>query len=91
MSHIKKEMQAPPPRSGNWEGLAPQRFYPYVPSKTRQKQREHGEGQMRRLETPSGIEGLTFDQAGRPVWRDPRLAFHSKGEVPQVEHVESSK
>jgi hypothetical protein len=32
-----------------------------------------GSGGLVRVETPTHIPGLTFDQAGRPVWRDPQL------------------
>jgi hypothetical protein len=68
MSHIKKEMQTPPPRSGNWEGLAPQRFEPYEHvQKSNRRQKQSDGGPIKRSETPSGIEGLSFDQAGRPV------------------------
>jgi hypothetical protein len=57
---------APPARSGNWDGLAPQRPDPYVP-KERQVEEDQGNGAPLRKETQSGIPGLTYDHAGRPV------------------------
>jgi hypothetical protein len=66
MGGCKKEMRAPPARPGNWEAFAPQPFEPYV-QKPQQRQRRTDGGPIKRFETPSIIEGLTFDQAGRPV------------------------
>ena len=66
VSHLKKEMLAPPAQSGNWEGLNPQRPDPYVPRQKRTEMQNDG-GPIQRKETPSGIPGLTYDQGGRPV------------------------
>jgi hypothetical protein len=71
---MEAEMKTPPPRSGNWEGLGPQRPEPYAPHKEREKQQSQmkevneGNGVPLRKETQSGIPGLTYDQAGRPVY-----------------------
>lgn len=65
MARMKAEMVSPPPRSGNWEDLAPRRPDPYVPKEKRQT--EEGSGAPLRKETESGIPGLTYDQSGRPV------------------------
>ena len=71
VSHLKKEMVSPPARSGNWEGLAPQRLEAHAPrekSHKLQSQSHAGNGSaLERRETPSGISGLTYDHAGRPV------------------------
>lgn len=72
MTRLKKEMVAPPPHSGNWEGLAPQRpQYSYTQrerSRERQQMVKAANGvPLGRRETPSGIPGLTYDYAGRPV------------------------
>lgn len=66
ISHIKKEMRAPPARPGNWEGLNPQRPEPYVPRRNQTEMQNDG-SPIQRKETPSGIQGLTYDHAGRPV------------------------
>jgi hypothetical protein len=66
VSRMKKEMQAPPVQPGNWEGLEPQRPEPYVPRSNRREMKTDG-GPIQRKETPSGMPGLTYDQAGRPV------------------------
>ena len=66
ISHLEKEMRAPPARPGNWKGLGPQRPEPYVP-RSGQREMQTDEGVVQRKETPSGIPGLTYDQAGRPV------------------------
>jgi len=76
LTRLSAEMKAPPPRSSNWDSLSPQRPTAYVPEK-QQKQRSLGNGEpLGRMETPSGIPGLTYDAAGRPVWVSPirRLA-----------------
>ncbi|KAA8572217.1 hypothetical protein EYC84_002124 [Monilinia fructicola] len=55
---------------------------------------EEGEKRNRlplgRRETPSGIEGLTFDYAGRPVWRDPKIKTHDSddSDISKFEQVE---
>ena len=66
---MEAEMKAPPPRSGNWDGLAPQRPEQYVPHKKQRqaKLEDDGNGAPLRKETQSGIPGLTYDHAGRPV------------------------
>lgn len=76
---LKAEMVSPPPKSGNWETLGPRKVS-LIDSQNTQRRRisekgwrgaEEGEKRNRlplgRRETPSGIEGLTFDYAGRPV------------------------
>ncbi|TVY30140.1 hypothetical protein LHYA1_G001098 [Lachnellula hyalina] len=40
-----------------------------------------------RRETPSGIPGLTYDHAGRPVWRE-EIAHRSRSRI-RIEHQES--
>lgn len=72
-------MRAPPPNSGNWENFGPRRVFLDPSHHThvrRRRARPMSDGdwnEMRtrllvgRRETPSGIEGLTFDYAGRPV------------------------
>jgi len=72
VSHLKKEMAAPPQNNGNWNSLSPQRPETYVPHQQQKVQRvrvpSNANGaQMRRMETESGIPGLTYDHAGRPV------------------------
>jgi hypothetical protein len=73
MTRLKKEMVAPPSNSGNWEGLAPQRpQYDYTPRERPRQQQQTEKGSngapLGRRETPSGIPGLTYDHAGRPVY-----------------------
>ncbi|KAN0095558.1 hypothetical protein V8E51_016269 [Hyaloscypha variabilis] len=68
-------MAAPPQNNGNWNSLSPQRPETYVPHQQQKVQRvrvpSNANGaQMRRMETESGIPGLTYDHAGRPVWRE---------------------
>jgi len=67
MTRLKAEMEAPPPYK-----KAPQ---PETVSSgvLRRKQEFDGNGAPLRREVASGIPGLTYDQAGRPVWRDPNL------------------
>ncbi len=68
-------MVPPPPRSGNWEGFAPRRPEACVSRDPSQKfqnqqisQTKSGNGSvLMRKETESGIPGLTYDHAGRPV------------------------
>jgi hypothetical protein len=79
LTHLRKEMQAPPARPGNWEGLSPQHPDVHSPSPKRDVQAERDQlkqyeinsdnkiGVPLRKETESGIPGLTYDQAGRPV------------------------
>ncbi|PMD18346.1 hypothetical protein NA56DRAFT_251884 [Hyaloscypha hepaticicola] len=70
LTHLKKEMTAPPHNTGNWNSLNPQWPEAYVPTNT-QRVKVHVSGANRahlgRVETESGIPGLTYDQAGRPV------------------------
>lgn len=96
-THLAREMKAPPPRPGNWQGLSPRRpdveqttsRSRHVESNTQSpqpgserkasraqsldskeilKQYDSGSnGAPLRRETESGIPGLTYDQAGRPV------------------------
>ncbi|KUJ19248.1 uncharacterized protein LY89DRAFT_731656 [Mollisia scopiformis] len=73
MTRLKAEMVAPPSNSGNWEGLAPQRPQAYAPREPRQRQQMEKDTNgvlLGRRETASGIPGLTYDHAGRPVWRE---------------------
>ncbi|PMD55066.1 uncharacterized protein K444DRAFT_617508 [Hyaloscypha bicolor E] len=67
-------MAAPPQNNGNWNSLSPQRPDAYAPKPRQQVQKVRVPGtigaQLGRIETPSGIPGLTFDHAGRPVWRE---------------------
>ncbi|TVY58736.1 hypothetical protein LCER1_G002038 [Lachnellula cervina] len=56
------------------------------------KRSENGNGngngaKLERKETPSGIPGLTYDHAGRPVWRQ-EIANRSRSRI-QIEHRES--
>lgn len=71
-------MVAPPPISGNWEDFGPQKAISRSPRHVQARRRcrrevrpdRHEEGNSllsSRRETSSGIEGLTFDYAGRPV------------------------
>lgn len=70
-TRMKREMEAPPPRSANWEGLSPQRPVQYIPDEKPRSGKENesngSNGAPLRRETESGIPGLTYDQAGRPV------------------------
>ncbi|ESZ92237.1 hypothetical protein SBOR_7363 [Sclerotinia borealis F-4128] len=81
---LQAEMLSPPPNSGNWENLGPRKVL-LVNSQHAHMRSKSGNGMggsaecekgmgvpLGRRETPSGIEGLTFDYAGRPVWRDPK-------------------
>jgi len=70
LTRLKAEMAPPPPRSGNWDMMGPQRPDPYVAKKVQSQGNGNGNGignPLERKETPSGIPGLTYDHAGRPV------------------------
>lgn len=67
MTRLKREMVPPPCNSGNWEGFAPQRPHYETPKPQRQQMEKSNGAPLGRRETPSGIPGLTYDQAGRPV------------------------
>ena len=69
LTRLNAEMQAPPPRSQNWDCLNPQRPTVYGPKQMQQREgpRTVNSAPLRRMETPSGIPGLTYDAAGRPV------------------------
>merc|ERR1711939_887499 len=62
MTRMKAEMVPPPPRAGNWQSCGPQRPETYIPEESQQA--------MYRKKTGSGVPGLTYDHAGRPVWRE---------------------
>lgn len=67
MTRLKKEMEAPPQsRRTPSVKTIPQ-------DGSRREQKYSNSGAPLRRETASGIPGLTYDQAGRPVWRDPNL------------------
>ncbi|CZT03431.1 uncharacterized protein RAG0_10184 [Rhynchosporium agropyri] len=77
MTRLKAEMVPPPPRSGNWQSCGPQRTEAYVPDEKNQVMYRHKTAQsigngapLHRKETESGVPGLTYDHAGRPVWRE---------------------
>ncbi|KAF5874048.1 uncharacterized protein Bfra_004054 [Botrytis fragariae] len=87
LTRLEAEMVSPPPIPGNWKDLGPRKAIlrsPQHAQARRRFRRESGsdryeEGSrllLARREKSSGIEGLTFDYAGRPVWRDPRLQMH---------------
>jgi len=63
-TRLKAEMRAPPPRAANWQYLSPQRPEQQMPHTEAE---DAGNGAPLRRETESGIPGLTYDQAGRPV------------------------
>ena len=67
MTRLKAEMTTPPVRSGNREGLSPGRPEPYIPKRRQESRSVLHPQALERKETPSGIPGLTYDQAGRPV------------------------
>jgi hypothetical protein len=61
MTRLKAEMEAPPPYKRE---LQPETVSSSV---LRRKQEFDGNGAPLGRETASGIPGLTYDQAGRPV------------------------
>lgn len=78
LARLEAEMVSPPPISGNWKDLGPRKAIlrsPHHAQARRRCRREsrtcrHEEGNrllLARRETSSGIDGLTFDYAGRPV------------------------
>ncbi|KAK0125726.1 hypothetical protein ONS95_000274 [Cadophora gregata] len=88
MTRMKAEMVPPPPRAGNWQSCAPQRPETCIPGEMQQVMyrkttaQSSGNGSpLDRKETESGIPGLTYDQAGRPVWREENAV--------RVEHKEN--
>ncbi|KAI9640141.1 hypothetical protein NHQ30_011543 [Ciborinia camelliae] len=89
LTRLKAEMLAPPPNPGNWESFGPRKDVLIGPEHTQIRRRSGRGGSWSetlnergnvvpfgRRETPSGIQGLSFDYAGRPVWRDPKLKTH---------------
>jgi len=68
MGRLKAEMQAPPThRRDPWNGV-PRGPEPYdLSSQGVRRKESDGNGAPLRRETQSGIPGLTYDQAGRPV------------------------
>ncbi|KAH6712524.1 hypothetical protein BKA61DRAFT_86285 [Leptodontidium sp. MPI-SDFR-AT-0119] len=88
LTRMKAEMVPPPPRAGNWQSCGPQRADTYIPSEEQQemyrKQTSQSTGNgapLGRKETESGVPGLTYDHAGRPVWREENAV--------RVEHKEN--
>ncbi|CZR61422.1 uncharacterized protein PAC_11318 [Phialocephala subalpina] len=76
MTRLEREMVNPPPNSGNWESLSPQRPEAYVPRQRHQMEKVPSGAPLGRRETPSGVPGLTYDHAGRPVCvSSPNLRF----------------
>ncbi|TGO57244.1 hypothetical protein BOTNAR_0205g00100 [Botryotinia narcissicola] len=88
LTRLEAEMVSPPPIPGNWKDLGPRKAILRSPQHAMARRRcrrestvyRHEDGNrllLARRETSSGIEGLTFDYAGRPVlctsWRNPRL------------------
>jgi len=75
MTRMKAEMVPPPPRAGNWQSCGPQRPETYIPEESQQAMYRKKTGQscsgngapLGRKETESGVPGLTYDHAGRPV------------------------
>ena len=67
MTRMSAEMKTPARRSGDWEGFSPQRPEPYASKPGQEYQQVLDPQALQRKETPSGIQGLTYDQAGRPV------------------------
>ena len=72
LTRLQAEMQTPPARDGNWKGLSPQRPEACVPRVYKEKREKdcgncNCNGAPLRRETQSGIPGLTYDHAGRPV------------------------
>ncbi|APA14446.1 hypothetical protein sscle_13g092160 [Sclerotinia sclerotiorum 1980 UF-70] len=78
LTRLEAEMLAPPPVPGNWEYLGPRKAITMSSQgmKIRRRRKRESEDerhrngnhfQLGRRETSSGIEGLTFDYAGRPV------------------------
>ncbi|KAJ8060805.1 hypothetical protein OCU04_009889 [Sclerotinia nivalis] len=100
-TRLEAEMVAPPPVPGNWENLGPRKAIIMSSQHTHISTRSgrggsgdegHKNGnrfQLGRRETPSGIEGLTFDCAGRPVWRDPRMKTNGSDDThsQKTEHI----
>ncbi|TGO33674.1 hypothetical protein BHYA_0232g00010 [Botrytis hyacinthi] len=83
LTRLDAEMVSPPPISGNWKDLGPRkailRSSQHAKPRRRCRSYRNEEGNrllLARRETSSCIEGLNFDCAGRPVWRDPRLQMH---------------
>ncbi|KAL2064401.1 hypothetical protein VTL71DRAFT_4895 [Oculimacula yallundae] len=84
MTRLKAEMVPPPSRAGNWQSCGPQRMETYVPDETQQamyRKKTADGSQLQRKETESGVPGLTYDHAGRPVWREENAV--------RVEHKEN--
>ncbi|ATZ52214.1 hypothetical protein BCIN_07g07040 [Botrytis cinerea B05.10] len=103
ITRLETEMVAPPPISGNWKDFGPRKAISRSPQHIQARRRcrregrrdKHEEGNsllLARKETSSGIEGLTFDYAGRPVWRDPKLQIHDSddSDVARVEDTEEA-
>ncbi|TEY61286.1 hypothetical protein BOTCAL_0171g00100 [Botryotinia calthae] len=103
ITRLEAEMVAPPPISGNWQDLGPRKAISRSPQHVHARKRcrrggrrdRHEEGNsllLARRETSSGIEGLTFDYAGRPVWRDPKLQIHDSDDcdIAKAEDIEEA-
>jgi len=84
MTRLKAEMQVPPQAEMNWNGHGSRREEAAIRVVQRRKQEFDANGAPLRRETQSGIPGLTYDQAGRPVWRDPNLNWDKS----RIEHHE---
>jgi hypothetical protein len=67
MTRLKAEMEVPP-QDMSWNGHAPRRVEANAANVQRRKQEFDSNGAPLRRETQSGIPGLTYDQAGRPVY-----------------------
>ncbi|KAF7901513.1 hypothetical protein EAF00_003734 [Botryotinia globosa] len=103
LTRLEAEMVSPPPIPGNWKDLGPRKAilrssrHAKARRRCRRESRiyRHEEGNrllLARRETSSGIEGLTFDYAGRPVWRDPRLQMHESddSDAAKAEDIEKT-
>ncbi|KAF7926792.1 uncharacterized protein EAE98_006177 [Botrytis deweyae] len=103
LTRLEAEMVSPPPIPGNWKDLGPRKAILRSPQHAQARRRcrresrsnRHEEGNrllLARRETSSGIDGLTFDYAGRPVWRDPRLQTHDSddSDVAKAEDIEET-
>ncbi|KAF7884163.1 uncharacterized protein EAF01_011586 [Botrytis porri] len=103
LARLEAEMVSPPPIPENWKDLGPRKALLRSPPDAqarRRCKRENGsdgyeEGNrllLVRRETSSGIKGLTFDYAGRPVWRDPKLQMHDSddSDIAKSEYIEET-
>ncbi|TVY93203.1 hypothetical protein LAWI1_G003270 [Lachnellula willkommii] len=102
-SRLRAELAAPPPRKNTKilypqrpDPYLTRKEIQSLQSQSSQNQQssqrtnENGNGKgakSERKETPSGIPGLTYDHAGRPVWRQ-EIANRSRSRI-HFEHQES--